>query len=256
MSVATLGARPCDDAPCRPLTRWWWYAPVPPTQDVNAKIEVAVTEALAQAAEAKASKRSGGRESSHSHSQSHSRDHSGGSQGSQGSDGDSPLVGALDTTQDMAATRELLGDSRVMAAGEDVPLKPVVTGFLARTMTTVKSSVSTKNVLVLNGSLENSIRGASKTSASHTSSSDDSVPTRLHKEHITPAVQEALTEAGEVLRVIQKELLLLLEKDTLPRFKTSPLFTEYVEAEPLLFQQVPTATPAPQQQKPASGGAS
>jgi hypothetical protein len=75
-----------------------------------------------------------------------------------------------------------------------------------------------------------------RSKGSSDSHSSSSLATRLPKDLYTPAVREALDEAGVVLKVIQKELLLLLEKDTLPRFKSSPLFLEYVEAEPLLFQ--------------------
>jgi len=53
----------------------------------------------------------------------------------------------------------------------------------------------------------------------------------------TPAVKEALEECCHVLGLVQEEVLLLLEKDTLPRFKSSELFAEYVEAEPMLFRR-------------------
>lgn len=59
----------------------------------------------------------------------------------------------------------------------------------------------------------------------------------LAKSHYTAKVKEVLqVGCGRVLETIQKEVLLLLEKDTLPRFKASPLFAQYVEAEPVLFQ--------------------
>jgi len=59
----------------------------------------------------------------------------------------------------------------------------------------------------------------------------------LAKHQYTEPVKEALTQCTNILALVQKEVLLLLEKDTLPRFKASPLFAKYVEDEPLLFQR-------------------
>jgi len=58
----------------------------------------------------------------------------------------------------------------------------------------------------------------------------------LAKKYYNEAVQTALAQGIAILGQVQHEVLLLLEKDTLPRFKTSRWFVQYVEAEPLLFQ--------------------
>jgi len=58
----------------------------------------------------------------------------------------------------------------------------------------------------------------------------------LPKDKYSPAVKEAMEQGCRVLAMVQIEVLLLLEKDTLPRFKASDMFRQYVEAEPLLFQ--------------------
>jgi len=58
----------------------------------------------------------------------------------------------------------------------------------------------------------------------------------LAKKYYDAAVKSALAEGAHVLSKVQEEVLFLMERDTLARFKASHLFVEYVEAEPVLFQ--------------------
>lgn len=53
---------------------------------------------------------------------------------------------------------------------------------------------------------------------------------------LTPIVKDLLREAGELLAKVEGEMLMIIDRDILPRFKNSERFIKYLEEEPLLFK--------------------
>jgi len=62
---------------------------------------------------------------------------------------------------------------------------------------------------------------------------DDATTTRRMMES-SPEIKSLMEQMGVVLMRVQKELMYLMERDTLPRFKQSPHFVQYLEKDQFL----------------------